>query len=257
MIEVPLHVTAFWKPVWRRSPISTGSLGAGVVLRPGALCYPSELPWPPVPSALGLGRVRCRLPVSVGKGFATSAAVSLAASFFSSKSFLEAVAKAHVSEVLYRTGLGDVMSISFGSGIAVRTEAGGPGWGKVESIAFPKGVSVLGVELEGRFKDTPTMLSKLRTDEAFEGAWKILERGWDFLSFLEAAETFSRELKFMNRELKDKVSVRGVLGAYVKKSAMLVFVEGVFLNDVIEKLRKRGLKPKTFVPARWSLKTAS
>ncbi|NPA84767.1 MAG: GHMP kinase [Crenarchaeota archaeon] len=238
-IEVPLHVTAFWKPVWRRYAISTGSLGAGVLLEPGALCRPSRRPWPPIKPALRVGAVECRLPAPVGKGYATSAAVTLAASLGASKSFLEAVAKAHVSEVLHKTGLGDVMAIAFGRGIAVRERPGGPGWGYVVSLEPPPGVSVVAFEVGGPFADTPSMLSSLKTSDAFERAWRAFSRRYDFWAFLEAAEQFSEEVGFAKRLDKSLLRRSEVLGGYVKKSVAVLFVESRAAPGLAEELGAR------------------
>jgi len=245
-LEVPLHVTAFWKPLWRRSPIASGSLGAGVLLRPGAVCWPSERPWPPVPPALAVGRVECKLPVPVGKGFATSAAITLAASLFSSKNFFEAVARAHASEVLHKTGLGDVMAIAFGREIAVRTRAGGPGWGRVESVEVPRGVSVIAFEVRSPFSDTPSMLSSLKVSDAFERAWRVLEKGFDFWSFLEAAELFSKSVGFLKLLDPKALRARGVLGGYVKKSVAVLFVDGKELEESLTEIRKIYKNAKVF-----------
>ncbi|ABU81500.1 GHMP kinase [Ignicoccus hospitalis] len=253
IVEVPLHVSGLWRPVWRRSAISTGSLGAGVLLKPGAVCSPGG-PRPPVPTALG--EVRCKLPVPVGKGFATSAAIALASAIFKYKSFVEAAARAHVAEVLNKTGLGDVMAIAYGRGVAVRTEAGGPGWGRVESLEVPRKVFVVGFTVKGLFADTPSMLSSLDVREAFEDAWKALLDGFDFYSFLEAAEAFSARVGFLKFVEPRLLKLPGVMGGYVKKSAGVLFVEGAYADEVLEEVKKVYKVARAFTPASFYMRVA-
>ncbi|MCG2870402.1 MAG: hypothetical protein L7H10_06585 [Vulcanisaeta sp.] len=35
IVDVPLHITSMWLPKYTDDPVTTGSLGAGVVIRPG------------------------------------------------------------------------------------------------------------------------------------------------------------------------------------------------------------------------------
>ncbi len=235
-----LHVSAFWKPVYTKSPISTGSLGVGIVLSPGPSCREGRT-WPPVEPALKLGGgLECRLPVPVGKGFATSASVALCTAL-KKYSFWEAVARAHVAEVISKTGLGDVMAIAFGRGLAVRIKPGGPGWGKVISLKVPP-VGLIAATVESPFKDTPSMLQRLDVENEFDKAWKVFMEEKSFSSFLKAAIMFSREVGFMNDEVEEILKLEGVLGGYVKKSALIVFTKPEYESKVRNEVKKRGFE---------------
>ncbi|MEN6609229.1 MAG: GHMP kinase, partial [Methanoregulaceae archaeon] len=135
----PGHISGYFRRVEGRDPASTGSLGGGVVISEGVIAsaepgsntrvvvqrqdYPGRLlsestGSPPVEYALERLGVRarittsCRLPI--GAGFGMSAAAILS-SVTAVNELLgldltpeEIAASAHESEVVHRTGLGDV-----------------------------------------------------------------------------------------------------------------------------------------------------
>ncbi len=235
-----LHVSAFWKPVYTNSPISTGSLGVGIVLSPGPICREGRT-WPIVEPALKLGGgLECRLPVPVGKGFATSASITLCTALRKYQ-FWEGVARAHVAEVISKTGLGDVMAIALGRGLVVRIKPGGPGWGKVISLKIPN-VGLVATSINGSFKDTPSMLMKLDVEKEFKIAWRIFMEGKNFTSFLKAARRFSVDVGFMSEDTEKLLEIEGVLGGYVKKSAFIIFTKPEYEFRVKRELRKRGFE---------------
>jgi len=236
---VRFHVSAFWKPVYTDFPISTGSLGAGIVLEPGPRCREGRT-WPPLPPALKLGGgLECALPVPVGKGFATSASVAVLTAL-RRYPFWEGIARAHTAEVISKTGLGDVMAIALGKGLAVRLKAGGPGWGKVISLNVPS-VGLVATTFKGEFEDTPSMLKELDVEDEFERAWRVFMDGKNFLSFLKAASSFSERVGFLKEEHKELLAMEGVLGGYAKKSVLLIFTKPEYEAKVRRAVRAKGL----------------
>ncbi len=223
IVEVPLHVTGFWLPVYTKSIRTTGSLGVGITLSPGVVCYEGKLNFK-IPTTIyvskRVGEATCRTPAPIGYGFGVSAALALGISLIH-KDPLEASSIAHEAEVVNKTGLGDVMSEFIGRGVVIRLKPGPPWVGKAEWLEVPRSVCILTKTVEG-FKDTPTMLNALRErlPDAFKEAWKIFERGWDFYSFVEAAERFS----LVTGMMKDRERGEGVIGSYVKKRVKVTFV---------------------------------
>ena len=141
------------------------------------------------------------------------------------------------------------MAISFGKGLALRTKPGGPGWGEVKSYFDPTmdKVQVLGVNVKGKWKDTPHMLSHIKDYPNFEMLWDDLLRNPTLKKFLSIAYVFSRELGMYPEELVYVNKLRGVLGSYAKKSVFLVVVKNEYINDIIKILKKEGYEPVQFV----------
>jgi len=231
--RIPLHVSGIWRPQIGRAPISTGSLGAGLLLTPGALCCPSNVLYPRLPHYRFFKKtVNCRLPVKVGVGYATSAIFSLASSLLESRGFTETVAKAHIVEILMRTGLGDVMAIAYGKGLALRTKSGGPGWGRVENLNVPSRVSILSATIESAWKDTPSMLSSIKNYDFFNKLWRNIMERRSLEAFLESSYTFSTKLNMYPKDLTHINRMEGVVGSYAKKSVLVIVIENDRLHDM-------------------------
>ncbi|UXD22460.1 hypothetical protein IPA_05000 [Ignicoccus pacificus DSM 13166] len=189
------------------------------------------------------------MPVGIGKGFATSAAISLASALSKYSNYHSAIAKAHNAEVVLKTGLGDVMAIAYGKGIALRVKGGGPGWGKVYSIIESdkfKKVSVIALEFKGSWKDTPSMLSSIKSYFPFPPLWRRLLTNPSLETFLNVANAFSKTLGMYPEEFSFIESLKGVLGTYAKKSVYLTVVKNIHIRAVLDKLRKEGLDPQIF-----------
>ena len=243
--EIPFHVSGLWKPYFTRSAISTGSVGAGLLLEPGALCCaPSNIEVPVLPHRrFFTSNVECRIPVPIGAGFATSAVYSMAHSLFEYSSFLEAVARAHIVEVTMRTGLGDVMAIAFGKGLVMRTKPGGPGWGHVSHTTKSlDSYSVIALLIKGAWRDTPSMLSSLKRYDCFDAVWDEFVSEPSLETFLIASNKFSKCLGMYPKWLSKIEKVNGVLGSYAKKSVGIVVVENEKVRDVRKYLEKLGMK---------------
>jgi pantoate kinase len=145
----PGHISGYFKAVCGDSPDTTGSIGAGIVIAEGvrAQALPADTPIvcirqqgslaasgsPPIEYAmrkLGVSAAittECRLPI--GAGFGLSAAALLASVTALNHLFsigldrFGIAAVAHESEIVHRTGLGDVAACQ-GGGLTCRN---GPG----------------------------------------------------------------------------------------------------------------------------------
>ncbi len=162
----PCHVSTLFVPVITDSPETTGSLGTGFSIFPGVyttvkiLGYGSKrVKWllngePVQPENLSTsftvfekmleiygGGVEmeisqwCYLPIGGGFGVSGASALSLSLALNEALGLglntEEAAMIAHVSEVINKTGLGDVIS-SLAGGFEIRVKAGGPGHGAVK-----------------------------------------------------------------------------------------------------------------------------
>jgi len=150
----PGHISGYFRRIGGDSPASTGSTGAGVVIREGVTAmaehsdtaevvvtcrYPDgtlavvATSSPPVEYAMGrLGvtaRVTTETALPIGAGFGLSAAALLASLSALDHLFAldlgrqEVATLAHESEIVHRTGLGDVAACQ-GGGFACRKGAG-------------------------------------------------------------------------------------------------------------------------------------
>jgi pantoate kinase len=146
----PGHISGYFCPVFAADPARSGSLGAGIVISDGVRAVVEQSPTtsidvcgaggvllaresPPISYALEkLGytaRVRTSCTLPIGAGFGLSAAALLATITAIDEIYTlglrrtEIAALAHESEVVHRTGLGDVAAC-MGGGLVTRR---GPG----------------------------------------------------------------------------------------------------------------------------------
>lgn len=158
----PGHISAFFEPVFSRQNMDrSGSRGAGLSISLGAVSYvqvtPASQPTITVDingksssapvTKLALNyltrdtslriavHTTIDLPISQGFGMSAAGAFSaaLALSDLLNLSKDNALKAAHYAEIQSHTGLGDVVSSSFG-GIEIRRKAGLPPWGIIEHI---------------------------------------------------------------------------------------------------------------------------
>ena len=158
----PGHISGFFEPIYHKGTIAkTGSRGAGLCVSLGAISEVTaegstnqnieiyvngKRDNAPV-TQLALKYllrtnpihlvVKTKLELPMGQGFGMSAASTLSATYaltsITGISQIEAIKASHRAEVQLKTGLGDVISSSFG-GIEIRKEAGLPPWGLIEHI---------------------------------------------------------------------------------------------------------------------------
>ena len=161
---VPSHITGFFAAHRHDKPHLSGSLGAGLCLSLGAATVAEPAPdlerteillngkanEAPVSRFVaerlagdrGPVRLKTRLDMPSGAGFGASGAGALGAAYALNSCFdlgltaNQAAAVAHEAEVIYRTGLGDVVAQNCG-GLVVRLYPGAPGTGKIDRIPVP------------------------------------------------------------------------------------------------------------------------
>ena len=161
---VPSHITGFFAAHRQEKPHLSGSVGAGLCLSLGAATTVEPAPElerteillngkaseAPVSRFVaerlagdrGPVRMTTRLDMPFGAGFGASGAGALGAAYALNSCFdlgltaNQAAAVAHESEVIYRTGLGDVVAQNSG-GLVVRLYPGAPGTGKIDRIPVP------------------------------------------------------------------------------------------------------------------------
>lgn len=258
----PHHITGFWVPVRSSDPLTTGSLGAGVLIEPGIVGKGSngssnmcrvyvddrcvELPISRIiEEDVGVlaGSVDVKPSIPLGMGGAVSAFISITLSCEAIKSrvgpctaresLMEASRIAHKAEVLSLTGLGDVIAMITGGGLVLRLRPGAPGYGEATAIKDPELDRVLFTiaSIERRIT-TPDMLSSMWDRIATHGseAYKEFQRNPTLERFLEISNRFSRSVGFLSGDLGeaidrslDPLARRGdVLGYYAKKSLLVV-----------------------------------
>ena len=260
-VLVPLHVTAMWLPVYTDNPLTTGSIGVGVLLKPGVVVEVEtgsggRGPIPHISAVLkrlGLSAsVRVSAPVPLGAGYGLSAAytlgAALGASALAGRPLLEAAQVAHVVEVEMRSGLGDVIAEFYGGGIEVRVRPGAPGVGVVDKVPHPRGVVVLAHTFGT--EETSHMLIRLRevlSDACARLVEKFLESP-TYEAFLELSAEFSRTAGFLTREIEERVlqCKRWVEGYYAKKGVLLILVDADVAEEARHCLHREGVDTRLF-----------
>lgn len=262
MINIPLHVSGIWIPHYEEDPLRTGSVGAGLNISIKAMAkyrlgecriYFNEETEVFRHVALDLCKETginvetiVTSPARLGSGFGLSAGLIIAHSLFthllSGKGSLRALQKAHYHEVTNRTGLGDVLAIYTG-GFAVRVKAGAPGVGYAYRIIPRHRVQLIVIELE-QSESTPSMLSRL-TSEIMSMGMRLLDRvieTEDISIFFESSRIYTSSL--FDYTLAKQVANRipGIVDYYLKKSALVIWVEHDHLEDAIETARSMNLK---------------
>jgi pantoate kinase len=261
--DSPHHITSIFAPYEGRSLDETGSIGAGIAVEPRLrACYSSEgtskiSTVKRVARLLGIANDNATLitPLPPASGYAVSAAGAVAAALSFTAGRLpveEALRAAHRAEVLEGTGLGDVLAISCGVGIVLRTKPGAPGVGATMCMQVPGTVSILSVET-GKMH-TSNMLANLRPDFA-SLARKYLEKlfeDYTFESFAYYSERFSKESGLLANALggRELPKLPGIIGVYGKKRVLVFLVEKDRAADAAAILEKWGARPRLLEPSR-------
>jgi len=180
----PGHISAFFEPKYYHQDFTrSGSRGAGINVSLGAVSHVIVLEGQNQNIDITINNVKTdaavtkravqhligntpldisihiTLDLPLSQGFGMSAAGTLSSSIALAKILQipkeNAIKAAHIAEVEFRTGLGDVIASSFG-GIELRREAGLPPWGTIEHIPgdFDVVLCIIGKEI-----DTKTVLS--------------------------------------------------------------------------------------------------
>jgi len=263
-IEIPLHVSGLWIPVKGSDPLSSGSLGAGLNLSlklvvkkysVGGECsiYINGVRVLDPHARHICGRTGLNLsleyasPIGLGYGYAVSASASIGYALLSGliieKGFIENYYRyAHEAEVIYNTGLGDVLSI-YSGGLNIRIKPGAPGIGSAYQILVDN-PSLLAVVLPG-YEDTASMLSRI-SRETYEYGSKLFEALINdpcLESYFEKAEAFTRRIfdyKYVDELLGSVKNM--VVGYYRKKQALIIWVEDEYVDELYSYLNGYGLE---------------
>ena len=268
-VRIAHHISGIWSPQPSEDPLKAGSRGAGVLVSPylnaclegegeGLLVdykgsqprmRPLEILASRLPSRDAMIRIDLTLPP--GRGYATSAASSigyaLLANWLAGGSLIESFQLAHEAEVRALTGLGDVASITLGRMLNFRWTAGPPPEAVVDSYPVPSSVVVASFSLGSM--DTRDMLASAMEVFRREGERSLLrlEREPGFEVFLEEARRFSRATGQLRGQVENAVvaadrSCGGcVLGYFVKKTLLVVFVEKGWATELPSLLSSQGV----------------
>jgi pantoate kinase len=269
-MSIPLHISGFWKPIETSTPLTTGSIGAGITVSPcvrvseGRKC---ELEVNDVCIDLRLTKiindylklddlpmVRIESPVNLGEGFGLSAAIAIAYSTFALRKIgsnitINEVGKlAHISEVVNRTGLGDVIAEIRGGGLVIRTKPGPPGIGDIDVIPIPHSVALATV-LIGKMH-TPEMLERFKYSISSEGLRSYINfiREPTIENFVQEAHRFSLATGMLTRDLdarikdllRNNIKSGCVIGYFVKKSLLVVIHDEACSDDIKSNLDTLG-----------------
>jgi len=269
-VRIPLHVSGFWVPYYGPTPTLTGSVGAGLTLKPYLTASTTDFD-----DVVSLNNVEIRgglrnsivrltgvkrfgviaeAPAGLGEGFGLSAALAIAMAIsaqLASQHGLrleEAFRHAHVAEVENLTGLGDVIAEALGGGLVVRVKPGPPGLGEAFSIKVRDRINVSAVPI-GR-TTTPEMLKDFAGRISLYGREALAKflRNPGLEAFAENAWLFSRLTGMMSPEVEDKVSdvlkyaLRSgcVINFFVKKSLLVVIHGSECLDEVTRELSTLG-----------------
>ena len=267
----PHHVTSIFVPFTATSLLGSGSVGVGLAVEPRfRACFPGpdEPPTSTAVRALRLvqavdERGAFLAPLPPGKGYAVSAASAVAAALASTRSggvktsVLEALQAAHKAEVLERTGLGDVLALSCGVGLVMRSVPGGPGLGRADCVPLPRSVSILSLEAGGSLWTGRLLgmeyLRRYRR-EAVRAIGRVLEER-SLEAFAEESMRYTVTARLDTLVLGEsarRILARtpGLIGYYTKKLVTIVLVEADRSGDAVEHLsRVRGSKLRVLAPS--------
>jgi pantoate kinase len=260
-VLIPLHVSGIWIPRLDEDPSRSGSVGAGlnVTIYANAKAVPggcdllvnNNVVFKESSKRICIEAgvdvtTRLEAPFNLGEGFGLSAAAlishALLAFARAKRPLTRALQLAHELEVMQRTGLGDVIA-EYTGGFVVRTVPGAPGYGYAYRV-IPRTRVDLVVASTGFYESTSTMLSRMDsyTLELGERLLRDIVESEDLLVFFEAASTFTRRLFDYMRVDGALRRARGVVGYYLKKAALVVWVEREYRGEVYEALSKMGFK---------------
>ncbi len=193
----PAHITGFFDPYFDRDARKSGSRGAGISLSLGVTTKVSAIPSNKqsigvyinkkpvdayttklaIKNLIGdtLSKIKVEIVQSLplSQGFGLSGAGALSAALATARLFglsrIDALEAAHNAEVIYRTGLGDVLAESFG-GIEIRKSPGLPPWGEIEHIPGNSEVvvCVIGNKIPtSEILNNPEIVKRIRTNARY------------------------------------------------------------------------------------------
>lgn len=261
-VYVPVHVTGFFKPYITNNPLTTGSIGVGLVLEPGLKCTVSitrssscdtyfngsKISIKPVNvllNMLRLNSVRVNFesyaPIGFGYGVSGASTLALALAILNGKhEQYKAAQLAHVAEVLCLTGLGDVSAIFNGAMLTVRVKPGAPGIGEVKSLSVSSHIKILAVDLKPiHTKDMITTLADKINNYGLK-MYRCFMENPSLESFFELSRAFAENVGFITNDINE--ALRGianvVIGYTVKKGVLLIAVDENVAYDVFLRVKE-------------------
>ncbi|ADI32172.1 pantoate kinase [Staphylothermus hellenicus] len=268
LIKIPLHISGLWYPIITNNPLTTGSIGAGINIalyltaklrnteKCGIILNNEEVLKDHSQTICGkLGAnlyVDEKSPISLGYGFGVSAAcllgLSLSSLLIKNNTIEKATWPAHIAEVIYNTGYGDVIAEFYG-GVEIRVKPGPPGIGVVEHIYPGRKIDLIVSILPGR-EDTPKMLKRI-SRETYDLAKKLVEELLEKPSveeFFEKARIFTSKI-FSYDSIDELLSPyrSKIIGYFRKKQALTLWVEKEWLDEIYSYLNKYFLTFKTWI----------
>ncbi|MEM2021384.1 MAG: hypothetical protein QXP80_04055 [Zestosphaera sp.] len=225
-------------------PLTTGSLGAGITLRP---CVAAQVIRgredrvlvnsktmthgliETVKRITGSDAINVEIttPALLGEGLGFSAALSIVVASSAlintgrSATLTRAGVIAHEAEVMMLTGLGDVAAELRGGGLVVRVKPGAPGVGEVDVSPVRDSVSIVACLVRSDLT-TPDMLRVhgLKIKEVGGGIFRRFIAEPSFDRFLELSHEFSRSV-FITNDADS--TLRSALGRYLKSGEVLTY----------------------------------
>jgi pantoate kinase len=168
----------------------------------------------------------------MGAGFGSSGAGALSLAYALNEHFSnpltqeEAARIAHLAEVQCKTGLGTVIAETVG-GLEIRTEAGGPGSGKIETIPVPEDIEVLSLVFGPL--STKKALNHPVTRKKINTLGKVLvarfSRDPTLKAFLDCSREFAEYTGLITERIRKIMSLCDAQGF---QCSMPIFGEGVF-----------------------------
>ncbi|MCE4606726.1 MAG: hypothetical protein F7B59_05255 [Desulfurococcales archaeon] len=256
-VEVPHHITSIWVPYIRADYLRSGSRGLGLIVSPRLkACWFKRRIVPPYQPIDELDFVENRISTDSligikttlppGYGYAVSAATFISYYLLSgflagSRSYLGSLDEAHMAEIGVKTGLGDVLAISYGKGVAFRVKEGSPSKGTVENFKTPQSIEVISIYKERMHTNKLLSMYNSKTRRLAIKLLKKFDMNPGFECFLEVSEEFTFKAgmhSFPRNELCFLRKIPGVIGVYAKKSVSVLFIEKDKLLDAVYQLRE-------------------
>ena len=173
-----------------------------------------------------------RLAIPIGAGFGSSGAGALSLAYALNSHFSSPLAKeeaarlAHIAEVQCNTGLGTVIAETVG-GLEIRTKAGAPGSGSIETIPLPQDIEVLSL-IFGPLS-TKNALKHPATKKKINTLGKVLvtrfARERTLNTFLDCSREFAEHTGLLTERVRNILAQCDARGF---QCSMPMFGEGVF-----------------------------
>ncbi len=269
-LQLPSHLTGFWRIHKAKTITETGSTGAGIVVEPGVQALVEEAPKTiityngvkvdicPVKKILGAHNKPVRItvysPTPLGAGYASSAILSIIAAIAVQLvekgyyDYLEVGEKAHKAEVECLTGLGDVISILQAGYLEIRTKPGAPGTGRVLTVPLKESLRITTLPLRIDGLQTPQILTTLG-DEINKYSDNLLSKLLDnptIENFASLALEFTKKIKWIPIEILTRVDdillpelrKGNIIGYYYKKKTLVIVHEKSIDDNIFLYLKK-------------------